>query len=329
MEDNIIAGIILVTFSFCAMCAYAPVVYVLFKLWRESKNHFNLLLLSLALSDNIQLLLYCGYAAPSTFLSRPLYGYEADALVFGTLNNMSYFSGLALLVNIGMNRYWSVCRKSTYKVTYTMRAILASVAACFAFGIVSAIPQLTPCCPLRYWQDSYSFGYDMDTNAPYVWYDRSVTTVTFVSGGFIYAMIFLRIRSAKMNLVHTTAASQLAEQRRERTNKRLAIQSAAIFGLMFLAGLGFTIIPLLTSDKWWALMSAVILICAFGVQPVIYLIFNKPIQQKIMELLPCKKGSPPASGTQNNHVNTVMVGTTASNHGSRRQTLEVNLLQIG
>lgn len=308
-DDFIVAALTLAVFSFMGLFLYLPVVFAIFKIWKESKVHFHLLLLALAFSDNCQLVLYLAYAVPSTLLEKNIYGPDLDALLFGTLSNVLYFTGLASLVNIGLNRYWSVCRKHTYKATYTKRVIFLSIAACYAFGVISAVPQLAPCCPLRYWYDEYSFGYDMSPYAPYVWYDRTVTTTTFVSGAIIYVSIFLRIRKARAVGFHSSSSIQTADQRRDQMNKRLAIQSALVFGMMFLAGLGFTCIPLFTDNKWFSMVSALLMINAYGVQPIIYLSFNGSIRTKIRQFFPCFKNTSisdnvvthPLAGTTSNH----------------------------
>lgn len=280
---HIVAGSVFLVVPFIALLCYTIVAIAIYKIWKDSRNNFYILLLALALTDSVQLCLYMLYAGPATLLQSPPFGPEVDALLFGTLNNFSYFAGLALLLNIGINRYWAVCRNKAYVAIYDKRTIIASIGACYAFGALSAAPQLAPCCPLRFYETEYSFGYDMDTNAPYVWYDRAISIGIFLSCTVIYSYMICYVTKVKSRVV--PRGHSMVEERLYQTNKRLAIQSGIVFSLVLACGLTFTIIPPLTDNKWIRFGAALVAISSFGIQPVVYLVFNRRVRHVILQLI--------------------------------------------
>lgn len=285
-DDSIAATIILVL-SATAFSAYLIILFAITMICKEGKNAFYYLLLALGISDEIMLGLFLFYSTPATFLQRQPLGYTFDSVFCGTLCNLTYFAGLALSLNIAANRYFSVCSKSIKN--YDRRKILITIVACYGFGLVSAIAQMTPCCSLRYYEGDYDWSYDMtlDGNTIFVWYDRMMNSLTFGCLVCFYGLIFSKVRKT-MNTVHPISTSTSEARRSQRIEVHLALQSGLVAGLMIVFGLGFTIIPLITENKWWHLMSSVLYIGAVGVHPFVYIACNQQIRKQTGRILKCQ-----------------------------------------
>lgn len=289
--DDIIAACIILLLSGTSFFAYVIASAAIYRVRKATKNPFYILLFALGISDSTMLALFLFYSTTATLLQRSPFGPEFDSLFCGTLCNLTYFTSLALLVNIALNRYSAICSKDLAKKVHDKSKIKMIIAGCCAFGMVSAIAQLTPCCSLRYYESEYTWSYDLDLagNAVFVWYDRSSNLFTFFCLVVSYTLIFKKVRETR-NAAHPSLASSSSQTDhvKAKADVRLALQSALVAGLMITFGLGFTIIPLLTSNKWCNLLSSILYIAAIGVHPFVYIGFNKQIRRQASELLRCK-----------------------------------------
>lgn len=287
--DNIIVACVILILSSIAFSTYVVASAAIYCVYRNTKNPFYLLLLAMGISDSTMLALFLLYSTPATFLQRPPLGSDFDALFCGVLCNITYFTSLALLVNIALNRYFTICSKDLVKRVYDKNKIKISIAGCFAFGIGSAAAQMTPCCSLRYYEKEYTWSYDLTLNGNgiFVWYDRSMAISTFLCLTICYILLFRKIRK-KQKATQSTFAWSVASSK---SDIRLAVQSALVAALQITFAMAFTIIPLFTSSKWWNFISSILYIGATGIHPFIYIGFNTEIRNQSIGFFGCLKGN--------------------------------------
>uniref|UniRef100_A0A914XNC5 G-protein coupled receptors family 1 profile domain-containing protein n=1 Tax=Plectus sambesii TaxID=2011161 RepID=A0A914XNC5_9BILA len=289
--ENIVAASVIGVLSLITLSAYILVIVILFRnLKTFAKNSYYTLALSLAFSDSTMLALFLFYSVPCTLLHKRIFGDTFD-LAMGVICNVVYFAGLTCMSLTAINRYWAVCRFASYARVYSTRNVVILVCFIWLVGIISGTFQALPCCYLRYFYDEYTYGYDMELwgNHYYIWYDRSVNSITFITIIACYSLIIMK-KPSKMGGVRNPMSTQVAQGQVRRANleKRLALQSGIIAVVLIIFGLSFTIVPELTTYKWFYLLTSVLYIINNGCNPFIYFFFNNAIRNGFMALLGLK-----------------------------------------
>lgn len=118
----------------------------------------------------------------------------------------------------------------------------------------------------------------LEGNQKFVWYDRSFCIFTFLCLITSYSLITKKVRKVK-------AASQIKTS--QRNDVLLALQGGIVAFLMISLDLGFTIIPIITENKWWLLVSSILYVVAIGSHPMVYLIVNVTIRKRMFSLIHC------------------------------------------
>ncbi len=287
--ENLLAAATMFTLSGIGLTAYLLVIVTICWRFSEFRNSFYPLILSLAISDSIMLALFFFYSAPATLLQFAFLGPTVDIL-FGALCNMVYFAGLTCVCFISLNRYWAVCRFDTYKLIFTHRMVKGSLIFIWLTDLASCIPQLTPCCYLHYYPSDYTWGYDMSLagNRRYIWYDRFMNVVTFLSIVIAYSLITAKRRKQKKKVANNAVSEEKATQDRA-AEYRLVLQFAIVAIVLIVFGLGFTIIPELTVYRWGLFCTSLLYIINNSVNPFVYIYFNEKIQQEMRFVLTGKR----------------------------------------
>ncbi len=133
---NVFSAATIGTLSFAGLSLYILVISVIIRNPQTfSQNSYYTFLTSLALSDCILLSLYCFYAVPCTIKQGYILGDNFDIFI-GVVFNMAYFTCLATMALIGINRYWAVCRFGTLNTAFTTRNSRFCIIVVWTFGIV-------------------------------------------------------------------------------------------------------------------------------------------------------------------------------------------------
>lgn len=274
------AALTVFLFSMIGFCAYTPVIYAFVKYPKDffDKPYYRLTL-SLTVSDLIMLSLFAVYTPVSISIRGYPFGVNFDRFL-GVLCNLSYFAGLTCFINISINRYVAVCQFAKHAKLYTVRNTNVLIFVNWLVGFLSCIPQMFPCCYLRMWPESFSWGYNMELlgNVFYIWYDRVFNTFTFCTLIICYWHILKTVRMKKLVRKSNSDIVALKQARQERS---LAIQFLALGISLIIFGLGFTLIPAVSLYHWHLYLTSFLYILNLSLNPFIYLFFNTAIRKRI------------------------------------------------
>lgn len=269
-------------FSMIGFFAYMPVLYVFAK---YPKDYFNKpyyrLSLSLSISDLVMLSMFLFYTPLSIYTKGYLLGVSFDRFL-GVLCNLSYFAGLTCIINISINRYAAVCHFRKHARLYTVRNTNILFFINWLIGFLSCIPQMFPCCYLRMWPESFSWGYNMDLwgNEYYIWYDRVFNTLTFSTLIICYWFILKTLRQKKLD------GDDIQTIKRAKQERSLAVQFLLIGLCLIIFGLGFTLIPTISFYHWHLYITSFLYILNLSLNPFIYLFFNSAIRSRLLNKTP-------------------------------------------
>ncbi len=132
---HVFAAVTIGCFSFSGLTMYILVVSVIIRNHQTfAKNSYYTFITSLAVSDCILLSLYLFYAVPCTVTQKFIFGDSFDIFI-GVIFNMAYFTCLATIATIGINRYWAVCRFETFDSKFSQQNTKCFIGCVWLFGI--------------------------------------------------------------------------------------------------------------------------------------------------------------------------------------------------
>jgi hypothetical protein len=286
--ENVFAASIMGVLSVMGLIAYLLIIVIIVRFRQEFlENSYYVFVISLAFSDCLMLVLFAFYSVPCTITQSYILGHNFDRAA-GVIDNLQYYTGCVLVALIAFNRYLAVCRFHSYQSIFCDRNVYIFMAGAWVFGIFVSSFQIFSPFGQDYYYDSYGWGFDMTRwgNKYYTMYDQTFSVVTFLFLVACYASLLLKRPGQQVG--HQNTRDQ---KRRAKTERNLALQFGLVIILLITQGLGFTIVPLLTSSKWAFLALTVLFIVNNSCSPFIYLIFNSQIRSSFFKLVPFLKPS--------------------------------------
>jgi hypothetical protein len=139
---------------------YVLILFAISRNWSSYENNsYYKLLISHGICDVTILIIFAFYSVPCTLLQCHIFGDEFDKIL-GFILIVSWYTTLACISLIAVNRYWAVCKFVSYKTVFSNRNSVIYVSAVWIFGTFFAMWQLLPCCGEVYYYDSYAWSYD-------------------------------------------------------------------------------------------------------------------------------------------------------------------------
>lgn len=268
-------------FSSIGFCAYMPVLYVFVKHPRDffDKPYYRLIL-SLCISDLIMLTILIFYTPISIYIRGYPLGIDFDRFL-GVLCNLSYFSGLTCVINISINRYIAVCHFRFHCTFYDNFHTNVLFFVNWLVGFVSCIPQMLPCCYLRMWPESFSWGYNTQLwgYAYYAWYDIAFNTLIFSAVIICYTLI---LRTVRLKKLECNFSNDVQNSIRTKQELSLAVQFLLIGLCQIFLGLSFILIPTFSVYHWHLYITTFLYILNLSLNPFIYLFFNGAIYRRVV-----------------------------------------------
>jgi hypothetical protein len=251
-----------------------------------ANNSFYTLLVSLAICEMIQLGPYCLlYLMPCILLQERIFGDTID-MIYGPIGcEMCYFAGLYITELIALNRYCAVCHFDWYERVFSKNLTLAYVAVAVLLGICSGAVLFMPGFAFRTYVELYTSGFDFTkNNTPYfIHYSNFADGGTFIVLLFCYVAILLK---RPMKMVGNANLSQIERKRREKTERKLALQFGIIALIYVAYHTSFQIFlhSGLLVNPFFSLIVTLLYIVYISINSYIYLVFNSDIRSHFVRM---------------------------------------------
>lgn len=202
LDDKIAAIFGLGVPSFAGLILYFLFFFAVIRNKSLRHNPYFQLAISQGVADCTALLIQVVYSTPASFFDRLVYGDKGDH-VLGFLLAIAWYSSLATIVCMAINRYIAICKPNSAWVLqeHGPKMILGS----WVVGLIVAVPTAANCCRMVYYPEGFGWSFDLGTDGgqSMAYADLSavcsVTALVFVCNGLIFARILKQHQQVKKN----------------------------------------------------------------------------------------------------------------------------------
>ena len=185
--EQLIISFLLLLLASSGLCVYIMVIRVL--MTKFSKKSYYVLAGWLGVADCICLLMTIFYVVPSIYMDKLLH----NSTVYGALINISWFSGLPIIVLLAVDRYLCICQERIHKKVYTQSKTKIYCILAWVFGIGYSFPSFFKSCEFEYFIEVRSWGWNTDNECSRILSYGEIGMLILVAGAmFIFNGLVIR-----------------------------------------------------------------------------------------------------------------------------------------
>lgn len=279
--------------SLTGLLAYVLVLTVFFAYFRDFKSNFYCIVISLSAADISFLSLTLFYVVPCTILQRHIWApYDYWA---GVLECLAYISQCTHLTFIAINRLaYATASSANPKLLDTIfhdsRMVAFWIILIWAISASVAMPVKLIGCHLVYHYEALDFMPDCQ-NKSSEWATHQATIADAAISGLLPVLItalhiltwltvYTRGKAAEAGVANADRLLQ-----RHQREKRILVQFTVISSVLLLWYISFWVIPEVMPASAGAVAVTLFGIISSGVNPFMYLVFNKIMKEKARYLI--------------------------------------------
>lgn len=156
---DILAATVIFIPSFIGLMIYGIFIFVVINKKQLRSNSYYMLAVALGGPDCIMLCQLAFYSAPQT-LGLEKFGEKFD-VAMGVINNFAWFSSLAIIAEMALNRYICICKHAMQETIFSPKRTLFMIFAAFFYGFIMCIPSMNDCCYILYFPADYAWMYNL------------------------------------------------------------------------------------------------------------------------------------------------------------------------
>lgn len=289
---QIISVITFTITSVISLLAYILVLLVIFLYFKEIKVYFYFIMVSLAIPDMLYLVFILLYAVPCTVLQRDIWPWPG--IKAGIVEGVCYFVECTHLAYCGLNRLLYISAPGVKhdilnKVFNTRRWIIFWIIFLWVTGIAMPVVIHVAGCGTRYNYKMMTLDYTCDTYISKRFTDHVAMADEVIAGSLVGFIVISHILTwvitwVKGRKLGSEPDSAIVMQQRK-TETRLLIQFTLISFVLIAYYASFWVKPYLYDGTRAMVIMTYLGIASTAVNPFTYLVFNKILKTKAIELI--------------------------------------------
>lgn len=287
--ENRIVGSLYFFFSFFWLIPYTCLLWSILRDESLRKKPTYIIVLHIGIADMLQLIFDGLFAGVFTFFGTT-WGWTTNKVIGGIMN-IGWVVYTALAHVLSFNRYIFICKPHLREKIFSKQKTNLMMFSCWLYGLAWLIAYMCPDVNLVFNVYYRNWDYDQVPASRVFWLIELIQdTFHFLMSIVWYAFSFNAVRKKTGQI----SAQQINENKKE---MKLLIQATLICIMIGLTLIGFFAVPEMfhEENKWTTTSSNMIWLACCGNNCAIYLIFNAALRRRMLDVMRCKKVTPPVN----------------------------------